>query len=293
MRYLLLMALLLFVLDSLWRPHSSFGREVEQSKTLENSPDPGTAERFRIDARLWWISRVRGNVSAGEHPTMIVPGDVLDLRDDMGIRRGTLRELNLTYSAGPFSRISLHGIEGKFSGTTTLTKTTEYTNKVFTAGERWDTAVSVLMGELGYDHALVSRPSATLWAGMGIGYYGFTFGFLAGNGRNRTLEDVRAAAPSVHVTGAAVLSERLSLRGEVRHAFPGTEKPGEGMGQVRYLGAQAAMLWQASPRVHAEAGLNWFQVRARYAGREVDNNYGDNRINMRVNGPSLGVTLRF
>ena len=293
MRCLLLLAPLLFVLDSLWYPQPVFGTDEEQTQILGVSPAPGTTERFRVDARLWWISRVRGNVSAGEHPTMIVPGDVLDLRDDMGIRRGTLRELNLSYSTGRFSRISLHGIEGKFPGNTTLTKTIVYTNKRLNAGEHWDTTVNVLMGELGYDHALHNRPRVSVWGGMGIGYYGFTYGFLAGNGRNRILEDVRAVAPSAHADAAVALAEAFSLRGDVRYAFPILEKPGEGQGTLRYLSAQAAILWQASPRVNAEAGLNWFQVRARYAGREVDNNYGDNRINMRVNGPSFGVTLRF
>jgi len=205
-----------------------------------------------------------GNIRAGEHPTMIVPGDVLDLRDDMGIRRGTLRELNLTFLAGPFSRISLHGIEGELPGWTTLKKQSIIINKErFNADEQWDTSVYVLIGELGYDHALLNRPFVTVWGGMGIGYYGFTYGFLTGNGRDRDLEDIRTMTPSVHVDAVVGLAETLSLRGEVRYAFPGLEKLGDGLGKLRFLSAQAALLWHALPQVNVEAGLNWFQVRAR------------------------------
>lgn len=293
MQRLFIIVPLLFVIDSLWCLSPAFGIDAEQAATLRVSPAPGAVEPFRFDVRLWWLSRVRGNVSAGEHPTQIVPGDVLDLRNDMGIRRGTLWETTLAYNAGFFDRISLHGIQGKFTGGKTLTKTIDFTMKRFHADETWDTAVTVLMGELEYDHALLNRPSVTIWGGMGIGYYGFTYGFLAGNGVDRSLEDVRAVAPSLHAEASAGLAETLSFRIEGRYAFPGLEKLRDGLGMLHFLSAQAALLWQVSPRVNAEAGLNWFQARARYAGKEVDNNYGDNRINMRVNGPSLGVTLRF
>lgn len=293
MKRLLMMALLLLVLVSIWFPHFAFGIDEEQAKALRVSPAPGAAEVFRIDARLWWLSEVRGNISAGENHTMIVPGDVLDLRDDMGIRRGTLQELNLTYHSGQLSRISLHFIEGKFPGVTTLTKTVVYNQEHFNAAEHWDTTVNVLIGELGYDHALFNRPFVTMWGGMGIGYYGFTSGFLIGNGRDRDLEDVRTMAPSVHVDAAVGLAETLSLRGEVRYAFLGLENLAEGLGKLQFLSARAALLWHALPQVNVEAGLNWLQVRARYAGIEVDDNYGDNRINMRATGPSLGVTVMF
>jgi hypothetical protein len=290
----LIMALLLFVLDSTWLPLPVFGNDLEKTERLPADPGLAAPKPILVDARLWWISAIHGNISAGENPISAVPGETIDLRDDRGMRREDLfRELTMSYALSPLSRIGLYLAEGKVLGETILKKTFSFSDNQMNAGEQLDTIVSTIVSELRYDHVLFHEHTATLGGGAGIGYYGFTYGFLAGNGQDRRLEDVRALAPSVRIEGRMRLTRPLSLGGAFGAGFPGLEMPGYGLGNVRFFNVRAAFAWHASEHVSAELGFNWLQVRARFTGKEIDNNYGDNRINLRVSGPSFGVTAWF
>jgi len=245
-----------------------------------------------LDARVLWAS-VWGQASAHNSFTGFQQGESLDFRDDFNLDTGALLDLRFAVRLGGDHQIAIRSLYGSFESETTLTRTFEYNDNIFQAGEHAKTGLDLDFRDGAYLYRVLRGPT-TLWIGAG-GRWAYLNAGISGSTLDSagSMEAQKAFFPMLQVAVEHRLSPHFTLAADLTGGPAAIAAlfrlPSDG----RFVEARFSIAWTLGEAFRVELGgdVLWMGLTAQ--GHESDGHWADNRSELLLLAPSLGLRLDF
>lgn len=239
-----------------------------------------------------------GTIASGENELKITHKDILDIRDDIGLKYGSmLLELNLIYNINSRNRINLHKITGDIQSKQdkVLEKDFNYDGVSFISGQQVTPEISLNMRNIGYDYSI---GNGSLWIGGGIGHYNFNSGFTsimppAIPTDYEEQQKITALAPYFHLNSGYKLTHMLTAKYDFKIGLFGLDSILKEPADMSFMDIFGAIRYQPANHIEIEVGLKLLWIKGRFHGTERDNDIADNRLDLRLLAPTIGINLYF
>lgn len=241
---------------------------------------------------------VHGDVESGDDDNRFVRGPTRGLREDFELERGLWISADLSLNLGERDRVGAIGLYGAARGDREVDEPFRWNDNDYVPGEGLAQEISYGNFSIAYQHRVVASEEAALWAGVGLSLTNTNVALrvrhpLVPHVDENDGERIRTLFPAVFLSGHLSLARDLEGFCDLRAGAFGLDVFDES-GDGRFLWAEAGVRWQPLRWLSLELGLDFLWSRTTYRGREAGGGDFDIiRYELRLVGPSLGVTIRF
>lgn len=204
-------------------------------------------------------------------------GERLDFVDDLGISDRDLPAARLTFRIGENHRLRLGYIRMDYDGKKTLRKDIEFAGKVYSFGEKVKTDLDIQQINLAWTWQFVNLIDDRLRLGTVVD---LKFADIKAQVRSARLgresTDLTFALPTAGIAADALVSDRFGLFAEAT---------GITAGKYGWLADAETGL-----RIRPVSNIG---ISGGYRVLFADVEYGGNSLDMRINGPFVGVSISF
>jgi hypothetical protein len=223
---------------------------------------PGSAaigDEYHIEAALSWWSPEPGLIIASE--SLGIPGDEVDLVNDLGIEKKRLRELRLVLRPAPKHKFRLNYLPIQYSAQALVPREFVFNGQRYRVGLPVNTEADLTTWRFGYEYDFFYRPRGYLGVLLDVKYTNVDVVLDSPIGNEFTSQV--APIPTIGVVGRGYIVPNVSITGEVSF-FKVPENLGEQLnGEGRYLDYDFYGTFNFNRYAGAQLGLRSIDVQYR------------------------------
>lgn len=213
-------------------------------------------EEYHIEAALtWWNPEPKLIVSS---ESLGIPGDDVDLVNDLGIQQKRLRELRLVLRPATKHKFRINYLPIKYTAEAVLQREFVFNAQRYRIGLPVNTETDLTTWRFGYEYDFIYRPRGYLGVLLDLKYTNVDVVLDSPIGREFTSQI--APIPTIGVVGRGYVVPNLSITGEVSF-FKVPENLGEQLnGEGRYLDYDFYATYNLNRNVGGQFGLRSIDV---------------------------------
>jgi hypothetical protein len=220
---------------------------------------PAVGDEYHIEAALSWWSPEPKLIIASE--SLGIPGDDIDLVNDLGIEKKRLRELRLVLRPAPKHKFRLNYLPIQYSAEALVPREFVFNGQRYRVGLPVNTEADLTTWRFGYEYDFFYRSRGYLGVLLDVKYTNVDVVLDSPIGNEFTSQV--APIPTIGVVGRGYIVPNVSITGEVSF-FKVPENLGEQLnGEGRYLDYDFYGTFNFNRYAGAQLGLRSIDVQYR------------------------------
>jgi hypothetical protein len=220
------------------------------------APRPAVGDDYHIEAALaWWSPEPKLIVSS---ESLGIPGDEVDLVNDLGVEKKRLRELRLVLRPAPKHKFRINYLPIKYEAEARVQREFVFNALRYRINLPVNTEADLTTWRFGYEYDFISRSRGFVGVLFDLKYTNVDVVLDSPIGREFTSQV--APIPTIGVVGRGYVHPSVSITGEVSF-FKVPENLGEQLnGEGRYLDYDFYGTFNLNRNVGAQLGLRSIDV---------------------------------